>query len=58
MCINCKERIGYFICELAFTYDRKFLSHLTFDEDDWTRLDFIKWKVYDIVYNIGTSFLK
>ena len=55
---ECKEWLGYSICELAFKYDRKFLSHLTFDEDEWTTLDFVKWKIYDITYDIGTFFLK
>jgi hypothetical protein len=45
--------ISYYILEIAFKYDKMFLCHLSMNEDEWSKLDLAKWKVFNLMYRAG-----
>ena len=48
-----KNNVGIKICDIAFWYDNKFLSDLTFDEKSWSNLQLLNWKIFNYLYRVG-----
>jgi len=48
-----KNNLGIKVCDIAFWYDRRFLSDLTLDEDDWSMWQWFRWKVSNLLFRMG-----